>query len=394
MSDTNGTADWLTDAAGKLAAMPPEEREDYLRRLRNLAVLAAPEKNVEPEPPIRTMGQYLNEPITLPPMLVQPFQIARGATTALIARAGKGKTTMTLNRAIRWSVGRPMFDALPEVMAPVKPLRILIIENEGAPGFFQEKLKLMRDSQKFTEEELEQADENILIWGEGGYPRIKIYRDDHQRGDDFELVRRGIEQHEPDLVIMEPFRSLWDGEENSASEMTEVTDRIAELASGYGIGVLLTHHERKSGVGDSGEEMSAGRGSTVLEAEAAVMERYKPVKEEISELSWVKSRFGQPAPPVRMKFVWDRWGYDYVSPQAGEREFLQLLMNNPEGALSVREIAEELEEDIKQIRKVANAVAEENENIKVYPSVSSAEGSTGKRYRYVVNDTNAGGLDF
>ena len=384
-------------AASELSKLPAAEREERLQAIQRLAVLQAPADELEVPPPVRPMGEYLATEIEKPPELVHPFQVARGAMTALIARAGKGKTTMTLNRALRWSVGRPMFEGLPEVMAPVQPLRILIIENEGAPGFFHEKLQQMFDNQEFTDEEREMAAANMLIWGEGGWPRVKLFRNDRTRGDDFDLVRRGIEIHEPDVLIMEPFRTLWDGEENSATEMTEVTDRIARLASDYKIGVLLTHHERKGGTGEDGEQMSAGRGSTVLEGEAAVMERWRQVKEDQSELSWVKSRFSKPAAPVRMEFVWSRWTYDFVPEEAGKREIKALLLRSAGASLGIREMAEELSESQSRVRRLLSEMMEDpDENLKESPSRPASDGgTTGKRYRYALEgDENEERLNF
>lgn len=385
---------WFEDAAADLAKLPAEVREQRIEALRKLAILQAPEGNVEAPPPIRNMGEYLEHKIETPPMLVEPGQLARGAITALIARAGKGKTTMTLNRIMRWSIGRPMFDGLPGVMAPTQPLKVLIIENEGAPGFFQEKLQLMFESHPMTDEEREQARQNILIWGEGGYPRIKLDDPDTEA-----LVRRGVEAFEPDVVLMEPFRSLWRGEENSSTDMQKITDILADIAADYKLGVLLTHHENKGDPNNSSEQMTAARGSTVLEGEAAVMERYRQVKENVSELSWIKPRFGRPAAPVRMEFQWETWTYEYVPEEAGKREILDLLAGNPETAMTVREIADELEESERRVRRLLQDMASDPEETRLreYKSVHSGAGSTGKRYRIVLDEEQAdeaGGLEY
>lgn len=386
---------WFEDAAKDLASLPAEMREQRLEALRKMAILQSSPENLEAPPPIRNMGEYLEHKIETPPMLVEPGQLARGATTALIARAGKGKTTMTLNRIIRWSIGRPMFDGLPTVMAPTQALRILIIENEGAPGFFQEKLQLMFESHPMSEEEREMAKANILIWGEGGYPRIKL--DDPETE---ALVRRGVETFEPDVILMEPFRSLWRGEENSATEMQKITDILADIAAEYQVGILLTHHENKGG-GDAGstEQMTAARGSTVLEGEAAVMERYRQIKENVSELSWIKPRFGRPAAPVRMEFQWETWTYEYVPEEAGKREILDLLAANPEVAMTVREISDDLEETDRRVRRLLREMVDDPEETRLreYKSVHSGAGSTGKRYRIVLDEEQAdetGGLEY
>lgn len=382
--------EWQLAASRELAQLPAEERQHRLEAMTQFGTLQASPENALVPPPVHQMGEYLATEIPKPPMLVMPFQVARGALTALSSRAGKGKTTMTLNRALRWSVGRPMFDDLPDVMAPVAALKVLVIENEGSPGFFQEKLGMMADSQGFSAEEREQANENILIWGQGGFPRIKLDDDE-----DYDMVRRALEEHGPDIVIMDTFRTLWSGEENSATEMQVVLDRVAFIASEYELGVIVTHHERKSGPGDDGEQMSAVRGSTVLEGEAAVMERYKAIRDNVSELFWTKSRFGKAAAPVRMEFVWERWGYDYIPESASRRGVKELLVQNHGIAVTAREVAEELGEPVDKVRRWLNELsADDDEAVKALPSQHTGQGSSGKRYKMEQTDDQTGSLEF
>jgi hypothetical protein len=369
-----------------LASLPAEERERQLVHARTLAIAAAPDDEVLEKPPVRTLGEYLDTPLALPPMLVEPGQLARGAVTALIARGGKGKTTMTLNRLLRWSIGKPMFAEREDIMVPVAPLKVLVIENEGAPGFFQEKLALMTEQLEGEDRAL--ARENVLVWGEGGWPRLKL---DHEG--DRETLQRALDEHRPDVLFMEPFRSLHRGEENSSTDMQLLMDTIADLAAEYGAGVLLTHHENKGGPGDDGEQMTAARGSTVLEADSAVMERYKQVRANVSELSWIKTRFGNRAAPVRMEFQWETWGYRYVPEEESWQAVLTVLAGANGVPLSVSEISEEVDESQAAVRKTLKTHAEDDPRIRVHRSVSTGAGSTGKRYQLVLDeDDDDGGL--
>ena len=377
-------SEWFDAAVAALADQPAAARAAQIERLKKAAVLAAAPENAVEQPPIRTVDEYLATDLGMPPMLVNPGQIARGAVTALISRGGKGKTTMTLNRIARWSVGLPMFAALPDVMVPADgPIRSLVIENEGSPGFFQDRLRLLLDSQGFDDEQKKLAGENILIWGDGGWPRIKL--DD---ADTVDLVRRGIEEHHPDLVMLDTFRSLHRGAENSSDEMQIILDTVTTLAAEYGAGILLIHHENKTPM-DGMEQMGAARGSTVLEDDVAVMERYSPVRGVQSEIKWVKTRFMKPAAPVRMEFDFDTWTYRYVPEAEGRREIIDVLARNAGHPLAVRDIADEIDESVEHTRRLLRDLEEDDDSdVKRLPSVSSGDGSSGARYQLDTGDND------
>src|SRR5688572_9322308 len=127
-------ADQVKEFAKLLAATTDEAaRARLLAQAKLLASQEAPQEAFDA--PIRTLGEYLSAPIEVPPVLVQPYMIVRGGLHATIGRAGKGKTVLALNRILRWSAGKPMFDDWKDsegkrIMAPEQPLKILIIENE------------------------------------------------------------------------------------------------------------------------------------------------------------------------------------------------------------------------------------------------------------------------
>lgn len=369
------------------------ERARLLANVKMKALAAAPEEAFEP--PIRTLGQYLDDPIEVPPTLVEPFIVVRGGMTCTIGRAGKGKTVMNLNRILRWSAGQPMFDGWTDgdgvpMLAPSKPLRILIIENEGAGGLFHRQVGIMLHAEGYlTEAQRKMARENVLIWGDGGYSGLKL--DDPLK---LNTVREGCEKWEPDIVFVEPFRGLWSGEENSATDMAVVVDNLMEVASDYNCGVMLAHHERKSGVGDDGEKMSAGRGSTVLEGAVTVMENFESIKSgELRELTWSKSRHGKAPNPVRMEWKPEAWWYEWIPASNLEEAFIDALRENPDEPLNVSSLAEALGEKVGVVRKIGKKLKEEG-RVKQLPSVPGPHGSTGHRYRVASDDNNHGGADF
>ena len=349
---TNETIDY----GDYLASLDSDEaRERAMRQLKQLVVAQLPDQEVA-KPPITTLGEYLDTEIELPPVLVEPGLVARGAISAMIARGGKGKTAVSLNRLVRWSMGKPLIDDLPDLMKPVGPLKILIIENEGAPGHFQKVLRTILTENDFTDEEQQLARENVTIWGDGGWSGLKL--DDPAN---IELVDRAVAETGCDIVFIEPFRGLWRGDENSSTEMANVLDSISDIANRYDCAAMITHHENKSGGSDGGDPMSAARGSSVMEAVCAVMERWSPVKGgRQRELSWIKARFDEAPAPVRLEFDREKWSYRYVAEEEGEREVLGFLSQFPGQYMTINEIKDELGETYARVRKWANSLADQD----------------------------------
>lgn len=367
------------------------KRSQLFAQARVLAANDAPPEATEP--PIRTLGEYLDSEIEIPPVLVEPFQVVRGGLNAIIGRSGKGKTVFSLNRLLRWSAGKPVFDGLVDkdgkaVMAPVDALRCLIIENEGAAGMFHRQVGIMLNSGDYlSDDDRKLAKENVLIWGDGGYSNLKV--DDPAK---WEPVRRGIDKHRPDIVFIEPFRSLWKGEENSATEMSVVVDNLVAVAAEFECAVQIAHHEKKGGSGED-DKMSAARGSTVLENFVTIMENFEGVKGvDRRELSWSKSRHGKAPNPVQMEWDDSAWWYKWFSTDQGEEEIVDALRDH-DGPMTIADLMEVTGQTKERLRKACTSL-HEKKLVTRLPSQPTEHGSTG--FRYAVSsdgeDSNYGGL--
>lgn len=365
------------------------QRSRLLAQVKAKAVNLAPEEAFEAD--VTRLREYLAKPIPIPPSLVWPTIAVRGEITTTLGRAGKGKTTMNLNRIFAWSAGLPLFDGWTdhegnEYLKPEKPLKTLIAENEGNAGMFHQKVGQLIDEGPLDKDGREQALDNIYVHGDGGYSGLKL---DNPEG--VAKLRASIESCEPDIVFIEPFRSLWRGEENSATDMAVVVDNIVAMATDYQCAVILSHHERKSGPSEDGEKMSQARGSTVLEGVVAVMENFESAKDgEYREMTWSKARYLPPPTPVRME--WDRetgW-YVWVPQSAIADGVIAVLRNADDEPLNLTGIAEETGESKSKLRKIMKEL-EDEKRVKKMPSISTNDGSTGPRWRLPSGD-NKGGL--
>lgn len=333
------------------------DRDAAKQALRQYVVAQMPEEQLGEDYIVSTLGEYLDREIEKPPILVEPGLVARGALTSMTARAGKGKTGVSLNKLIRWSMGKPLFDDLPDVLKPVQPLRSLIIENEGAPGHFQEIMRKILTKNDYTDEEIAMARENVHIWGDGGWSGLKL---DHE--ENTTMVSTAAARTKADIVFIEPFRGLWNGDENSSTEMNVVLDAMSRIANENMCAVMITHHETKSGGGE--EAMDAARGSTAFEGHVAVMERWSHVRGgRQSEISWVKWRFDEKPAPVRMEFDRETWSYRLVQEDELERDILKLLGQFPGDYFTLSEIREELEMAVKEeqsLRRACKSLTEDD----------------------------------
>jgi hypothetical protein len=366
--------------AAELAKHDSDTRARMLAQAKLRAVQGAPDSSFEP--PIRTLRDYLAAEIEMPPILVEPALVVRGGLNATIGRAGKGKTVLNLNRMLRWSAGLPLFDnwlnadGVP-YLQPSGELRILIVENEGAAGMFHQQVGIMVSQEEFlTNEQREVVKDNVLVWGEGGYSGLKL--DDPAKLDG---LRAGVEKHKPDIVYIEPFRSLWNGEENSATEMAVVTDALVGIATDYECGCIIAHHESK-GAANYEEKMSAARGSTVLEGIVTAMENFEPVVGgRFRELSWSKMRHGSPPPQVRMDWVEDAWWYRHVPISEIEGTIIKLLRENDNEPMTVAAFVEATDEKEHALRKRLNKMVDDGVLLsRSSASYEDGRGSTGKMY--------------
>ncbi len=329
-----------------LASLNEVERAEAGRAAKSAYRANVPDEDVG-KPPIRSLGEYLDTEIETPPELVKPFLVARGAVSAMVAKGGKGKTALSLNRLVHWSMGLPLFPDLEDVFVPLEPLRVVLIENEGSAWHFQKVLRLILEGGGFEPEHIELARSNVHVWGDGGWSGLKLDNDEN-----LELVKRATDSTKADIVFVEPFRGLWRGEENSATEMAVVIDNLSSLANEYGCAVMVTHHERKNSV-DGGEQMDMARGSGVFTDLCAVVESWRRPSGAVDqrELTWPKTRFAPAPDPVRMEWRGERWGYEWVPEDKSVRRVLGAFQETGQTELKVSEVAAVLEENQATVRR-------------------------------------------
>jgi hypothetical protein len=345
-------ADLERDVVEHLAGLDPEARQAAFDRINTGLKLKLPTEEADPPPPVHKFRDYRTMDIEEPPSLVSDGQVVRGEITVNIGRAGKGKTTLLTNRMMRWSAGLPLFDGLAHSQEPVEPLKLLLIENEGSGYYMQESLKKLWEHIDMDDAAKELADENLMVWGDGGYSGLKMDRES-----DMELVKRALSENPIDMLMLEPFRGIWTGDENDNSAVEQVLDSLVALAHEFNCGIMLSHHANKAIIED-GEFMSAARGATALEGKVATMEYFREVLEgEQRELKWVKQRYGRKQAPIRMSYDFDTRSYEWVPDSEVEKKVLQLMVqDDPPQWWTKSQIADEIGEAVNKIGKALDSL--------------------------------------
>jgi hypothetical protein len=157
----------------------------------------------------------------------------------LFAKGGRGKTTLIVDLAFHLASGRDWLG-----LKVPRPLRVLLIENEGPREPFREKLALKRKH-----------------WPHDMPGEIFVYTEDWgalKLGENVEKLRRFIEEHAIDVVIGDPLDSLGIKGVGSPEDTREFMELLTLVGLRRDVAFLLLHHPRK---GDSDDELDEVSGA-------------------------------------------------------------------------------------------------------------------------------------
>jgi hypothetical protein len=153
--------------------------------------------------------------------------VPAGGLVLLGATVGHGKTTFTVELVLHAVAGRDYLG-----FSFTRPLRVLVIENEGPRIAFQEKLEARLEN-----------------WEHGGEPRVwdepaawgQIRISDKAVR---ERLRAAIEKHRIDLVVSDSLTRFGVRGNGSPEETREFIELLTELGLGRDVAFLLLHHPR------------------------------------------------------------------------------------------------------------------------------------------------------
>lgn len=171
-----------------------------------------------------------------PDELLSHRYVCRGGGLLLCGPTGIGKSSLAMQCAIRWALGRECLG-----IRPTRPLKSLIIQAENDDGDLAEMRDGVIAGLGLTTEEAKTACENILV-----------VREDSRTGFDFFLtvVRPLLEMNQPDLLWIDPALAYLGGEASAQKDVTAfLRNHLNPLLREFNCGALIVHHTNKPPTG-------------------------------------------------------------------------------------------------------------------------------------------------
>ena len=159
----------------------------------------------------------------------------RGDAMVISSTSGMGKSSIALQQAVCYALGRPFFG-----IAPNGPLRSLVIQSEDSEGDIGEVWASLRHCMRLT------ADEERLV-----AERVLIVTERVRRGEAFIAELRGlVARHKPDLVWINPLQAYIEGDVTDARDLGDfLRAGLNSLNEPPTFGFIVVHHTTKPATG-------------------------------------------------------------------------------------------------------------------------------------------------
>ena len=201
----------------------------------------ATQKPKLPPPKVVSLGDLKTPPENDPNELLKHRYLCRGGGMLLVGPSGIGKSTLAMQAAIFWAVGRELFG-----IKPALPLRSLFVQSENDEGDLAEMRDGVLAGLDFTDEERQMACRNVLLATE-----------DIRTGDDFcsDVIAPLLEAHKPDLIWVDPALAFLGGESNSQVDVGKfLRNGINPLIHRHNCAAVVVHHTNKPVTGSEKPE--------------------------------------------------------------------------------------------------------------------------------------------
>lgn len=204
--------------------------------------------------------------------------VARGTLTLLAGREKEGKSLIALALAARLAAGGGDL-----VGIDVQAGRALIVDGENGQREIHRRIRALG----LTSEQAGQLEVFEAV--------------NHDLRSNLDELDRVLETHQPDLLVLDSWRSLWGGEENDSGEVARVLDPLRALVRRHQVAAILIHHLSRAG---------AYRGSTAIGAsvEAVVALERNPEDDDRRRrrMRMLACRYEQEAPDRWLRIEADR----------------------------------------------------------------------------------------
>jgi hypothetical protein len=205
-------------------------------------------------------------------------------TLLLITGPSKArKTFLVVNLALSLWCGKSF-----SIFKINKSHKVLVLSAEG--GYYPN-----RDRIKTMFEQIKSQDndgKSLEIQGIDFCFDSRIKLDDD---DDYDNIKQYLEEHKPDILVIDPFVKFHNMDENSATYMIQILDKLRRLIEDHNIALILVHHLGK-------QFKNGARGSsTILGEYDACINLGKSDSDDVHKLEF-DLRHSFPIPSTHIRF--------------------------------------------------------------------------------------------
>lgn len=198
-----------------------------------------------PPPVAKKLGELVAHFNNDPNELLRHRFLCRGGGLLIVGPTGIGKSSLSMQCMILWSVGRAAFG-----IEPVKPLKSLLIQAENDEGDLAEMRDGVMAGLHLTDDERQSALENVIVAREDERTAMAFFAG---------AVRPLLEQHQPDLLWIDPALSYLGGEVGSQRDVGGfLRNMLNPLLREFKCATVVVHHTNKPPNGKEKAEWSAG----------------------------------------------------------------------------------------------------------------------------------------
>lgn len=188
----------------------------------------------------RQPSDFTIKPYTDPSVLLGNRYLNRGDGIILSGSSGMGKSSIQLQMAAQWALGKSFFG-----IRPNGPLKSLVIQSEDSDGDIAEVWSSLRHMEKWTDAEDRAIDAHV-----------RIVSDRVNRGARFiAALRKHVEIFKPDIVWINPLQAFIDGDVTDSQDIGAfLREGLNGLNEPARFGYIIIHHTTKPATGGDKSE--------------------------------------------------------------------------------------------------------------------------------------------